>query len=110
MILNLLYKPAPRRAMVATSRLQVSPQGIQDAVVATPLRHVLLVSRSTLVEFRLCPGDLRENILVDDSEIGDLHSLPSGTVLNISGVAIRLTMHCEPCGRLAHIVSNPKAL
>jgi hypothetical protein len=33
-----------------------------------------------------------------------LHSLPSGTVLKVGKVLVRLTVHCEPCGRLKGVV------
>ena len=96
--------------MRATSALVVSPDGIHNAVTTAPIRHVLIVPRSTLVDFGLQLGDLRENIVVDDTGIGDIHDLPSGTVLGINGVLIRLTVHCEPCGRLAHVLANPKSV
>jgi MOSC domain-containing protein YiiM len=48
--------------------------------------------------------------VIDDRQIGDLHALPSGTVLGINTVLIRLTVHCEPCGRLAHYVRKPQSI
>lgn len=110
MILNLFYKPERYKPVVETSELSVSTKGISGAIDAAPIRHVLIVPRRTLDEFGLQPGDLRENIVVDDSAIGDLHALPSGTVLAIGDVLVRLTIHCEPCPRLSHLVPDYRML
>lgn len=110
MILNLFYKPNRYKPMVETSELSVSTSGITGAVDAPPIRHVLIVPTSTLAEFQLKPGDLRENLVVDDFAIGDLHALPSGTVVAIGDVLVRLTIHCEPCPRLSHLVPDFKTL
>jgi hypothetical protein len=105
MILNLFYKPKRHEPMMPVAALEIAAGRISGAVPGELLRQVLIVPRSTLDKFRLAPGDLRENILLDDKEIGPLHDLPSGTVLDINGVRIRLTVHCEPCQRIAHLVS-----
>jgi len=110
MILNLFYKPERYKPVVAASELSVSPSGIKGAIYAAPIRHVLIVPRTTLTEFRLEPGDLRENLVIDDSAIGDLHAFPSGTVLAIGKVLARLTIHCEPWPRLSHLVPDFKML
>lgn len=39
-----------------------------------------------------------ENVII---EFDGLHDLPSGTTLEIGEARIRLTFHCEPCGRVA---------
>lgn len=104
MILHLFYKPLRYKPLVEVERLDVSTDGIAGAAPSSPMRHVLIVPRSTLDELKLSPGNLRENMVVDDSGIGPLHSLPSGTVLKIGSVRIRLTVHCEPCGRLRGVV------
>ena len=110
MITNLFLKPQRRQPMVAVDHLLVSPNGIADSVATLAMRQVLIVPVTTLEEFGLKPGDLRENVVVDDTGITGIHSIPSGSVLNINGVLIRLTVHCEPCGRLAHLVPRPKLL
>lgn len=106
MILKLLYKPARYQPLVEVQELAVSTEGVVGAAPALPLRHVLIVPRSTIDEFRLAPGDLRENVIVDDVGIGPLHALPSGTVLGLGDVHVRLTVHCEPCGRLRGVVET----
>ncbi len=104
MIHQLFLKPRRYEPMVEARELLVSPAGIQGAVYSAPIRHLLMVPKSTLLEFELKPGDLRENLIIDDDGIGNLHTLPSGTVIKIQDVLVRLTVHCEPCGRLRHLV------
>ena len=87
----------------------MSTTGIFGGIPSLPIRQVLIVPQSTLDLFRLSPGDLRENLIIDDSGMEPLHSLPSGTVLKIGEVLVRLTVHCEPCHRLKEVV-NPKAI
>lgn len=71
-----------------------------------PWRHVLLLPSSTLAEFDLKPSELRENILVSD----DIQTLPSGTVIELGNVKVRLTFHCEPCKKLKPLISPNKLL
>jgi len=110
MILNLLYKTERYKPLAETSQFSVSPSGIAGAIESTPIRQVLIVPQRTLDTFSLRPGDLRENIVLDDTSIGDLYDMPSGTVLVIGDVHIRLTIHCEPCPRLSHLVPDYKIL
>lgn len=83
----------------------VGPNGIEGHVYCQPLRQVLIVPTQSLTEFNLNPGDLRENIVLDGL---DLHKLESGTVIQIGSVRIRLTFHCEPCRKIANMVSLRK--
>jgi MOSC domain-containing protein YiiM len=108
MILTLSYKPRRHESLVNVTEMDVSPNGIDGAVYAAPMRHVLIVPLSTLNEFSLRPGDLRENLVIDDSAIGNLHAMPSGTILSIGTAHIRLSVHCEPCGRLGKLVDIRK--
>ena len=68
-------------------------------------RQVLLVSAEVLREFKLQPGDLRENIIVDKM---DVDGLPSGSVLQIGHSAkVRLTYHCEVCKYIGTLGVKP---
>lgn len=61
------------------------------------LRHLLIVSQETLDKFNLNPGDLRENLVIDQS----INKLKSGQVIQIGQNAkARITFHCEPCYKL----------
>jgi hypothetical protein len=104
MITNLFLKPARRDPMAAVSALSVTPEGLNGSVDAPTIRQLLIVPKTSLDEFDLRPGDLRENVVVDDSRNTPLHELPSGTVLRLGPIRIRLTVHCEPCPRVAHLV------
>src|SRR5947209_5380901 len=97
MILHLLNKPGRYKPLVEVDELVVSTTGILGSVSSLPIRQVLIVPQNTLDHFRLSPGDLRENLVIDDSGMEPLHSLPSGTVLKIGEALVRLTVHCEPC-------------
>ena len=93
---------SPMRPVIAFG---VGPNGIEGNVHCQPLRQVLIIPTRSLTEFNLNPGDLRENIVVDGL---DLHKLESGSVIQIGGVRIRLTFHCEPCRAIADKVSLKK--
>lgn len=103
-------KPARRAPMERVDSLHVSTMGIAGASPSSPIRQILLVPESTLFKFQLAPGDLRENVVIAEPEEWDLHALPSGTVLALGDVRIRLTVHCEPCARLLGVVPRVSAL
>lgn len=65
----------------------------------------LLVTRSEDLEsFGLLAGQLLENIIISDSAEADF--VPGARLRLGSGAEIRLTMHCEPCQRIAAYVSQ----
>ncbi|MGH8910248.1 MAG: MOSC domain-containing protein [Egibacteraceae bacterium] len=103
----LFLKPAKNCPMVDVSRVGMTlraGQGIEGDCNAHPLspRQALLTRREDLEDFSIGAGDLRENIVIQ--------GLPSnrfapGSILGIGEqAAIRLTFHCEPCKRIAHVV------
>jgi MOSC domain-containing protein YiiM len=100
-VTHLFVKRAHGTPMEATGTLAFSPQGLATGVRCSPLRQVLITSRSVTADRGLAPGDLRENIEVDCDE---LYALPSGTVIRIGAALIRLTFHCEPCRKILHLV------
>lgn len=93
-VTNLFLKPAPRQEMRPVKRLLFSRNGINGNVPCQPLRQVLISSLPVANACGLLPGDLRENIVVDD---GQLYELQSGAVVEVGEARIRLTFHCEPC-------------
>jgi alkylated DNA nucleotide flippase Atl1 len=100
-ILNLWIKQPDHRMVACSSVNLVSGYGIegdQNARVGSP-RQVLLVDQPSLQLFGLQPGDLSENILVDQC----CADWTSGQILNLGGAFIRLTFLCEPCFRLESI-------
>lgn len=104
---HLFVKDGHANPMRSVMAFGVGPNGIEEQVYCQPLRQVLIVPTQSLTEFKLNPGDLRENIVVDGL---DLHKLESGTVIQIGSVRIRLTFHCEPCRKLADIVNLRKIM
>jgi alkylated DNA nucleotide flippase Atl1 len=66
-----------------------------NANIASP-RQVLLVSRDSLNEMRIGNSDLRANLVID----GDLDGIHSGTIITFRELTLRITIPCEPCGKL----------
>jgi MOSC domain-containing protein YiiM len=101
-VTRLFDKRAHGTPMEPVGALGFSPQGLAANVRCSPLRQVLITSRSVTEQYGLAPGDLRENIEVDRD---DLYALASGTVIRIGAALVRLTFHCEPCKKITHLVS-----
>ena len=100
-VTDLFIKRAHGARLEPVAELDVSPQGIAGGVSCSPLRQVLITSRSVTQDCGLQAGALRENIVVDCPEFYDL---PSGTVVNIGAAHVRLTFHCEPCKKILHLI------
>jgi MOSC domain-containing protein YiiM len=106
-VTDLFVKRACGKAMQRVSRLDFGPEGIANGVHCSPLRQVLITSRSVTRECGLAPGDLRENVVVD---MDGLYDLPSGTVIEIGQALVRLTFHCEPCKKILHLITFDRVL
>lgn len=94
---NLFIKQTKGAALCAVESLRFSRAGIDGNTSCSPLRQILILPHSTLDQLALHPGQLRENVVVEHP---GLHELESGTELTIGAARIRLTFHCEPCGRV----------
>jgi MOSC domain-containing protein YiiM len=101
-VTSLFVKRAHGERVRAVRELAFGPHGLASGVPSSPLRQVLITSRSVTADCGLAPGDLRENIEVD---VDDLYDLPSGSVIRIGAALIRLTFHCEPCKKIMHLVA-----
>jgi MOSC domain-containing protein YiiM len=106
-VTSLFIKLARGKPMEPVSKFEFSPQGIATGLRCSPLRQVLITSRSASRECGLAPGDLRENIEIDADH---LYDLPSGTVIRVGEALIRLTFHCEPCKKIRHLVAVDRIL
>jgi MOSC domain-containing protein YiiM len=98
----LFAKPAPRAPMIAVQELRgVAGQGLVDDANAHPAspRHVLLVDANDLRELSLRGDQLRANIVLD----GNVNALPSGTVLAIGELRMRITIECDRCAHLERV-------
>jgi alkylated DNA nucleotide flippase Atl1 len=71
-------------------------------------RQVLVTLASELRALDISPGALGENIVIasDQPEL----FRPGTALLTSSGVEIRLTMFCEACWRISHVVPNLRQL
>ena len=98
---NLFIKPQHGVALRVVNSIAVTETGIGGNVSCAPFRQVLISSEAVTAECGLLPGDLRENIVVD---FDGLYDLPSGAVVEIGDVSIRLTFHCEPCKTILQLV------
>jgi MOSC domain-containing protein YiiM len=101
-VTNLSIKRKHGAALEQVSTFAFDRTGISGGVACAPFRQVLIASRPILIECGLKPGDLRENILLED---GQLYDLPSGTVVKIGQALIRLTFHCEPCKQILKLIA-----
>ncbi len=101
-VTNLFIKRAHRERMDVVSRMAFTANGISGGVRCSPLRQVLITSRTVTRNLGLEAGDLRENIVVD---VDGFYDLPSGSVIRVGEALIRLTFHCEPCRKILHLVA-----
>ncbi|MEH2006455.1 MGMT family protein [Nostoc sp.] len=84
--------------------------GIEGDINADPIspRQVLIVRYEDIFDLSIKPGELRENIVVTGIEFDNF--IPGSLLTFESGAAIRLTFHCEPCKRIAHLVESLKSI
>jgi hypothetical protein len=100
-VTNLYIKSKRGAALKEVTTFSYNQDGISGGVACARFRQVLIASRPILTECALKPGDLRENVLLDDDR---LYDLPSGTVVRIGQALIRLTFHCEPCKQILKLI------
>jgi hypothetical protein len=101
-VTNLYIKRKHGAELEAVTTFTFDKDGIGGSVACAPFRQVLIASRPILADCGLKPGDLRENILLEDD---GLYALPSGTVIRIGQALIRLTFHCEPCKQVLKLIA-----
>ncbi|MEH2423577.1 MAG: MGMT family protein [Nostoc sp.] len=84
--------------------------GIEGDINADPIspRQVLIVRYEDILDLSINPGELRENIVIMGIEFDNF--IPGSLLTFESGAAIRLTFHCEPCKRIAHLVESLKSI
>lgn len=72
-------------------------------------RQVLILERAILAELHLEPGDLREQILIEEGL--DLMHCTAGTRVEIGEATFELVQECEPCRRIGTMlgVADPEA-
>jgi alkylated DNA nucleotide flippase Atl1 len=110
-VTHLFTKVKPRSMMVELKTLNLRVgYGIEEDINAEPIspRQVLIVRYEDILDLSIKPGELRENIVVTGREFDDF--IPGTMLIFESGAAIRLTFHCEPCKRIAHLVKSLKGI
>lgn len=96
---SLSVKPRPRSEMqtiqTVTGIAGLGLVGDANSDKVSP-RQVLIVSSDDLASLGLSSQDLRANIVLE----GNLSSLSSGDLVAFDHLVLRITIPCEPCGRL----------
>jgi len=86
----------PMRSVPAVTA--VAGKGLEgDAAFGRERRQVLLVGQSSLSDFSLLPGMLRENMTLTGMVLDDL---AEGTLLDMGEAILEITGDCEPCGQM----------
>jgi len=76
----------------------VSGKGIVgDASYGKRNRQLLLIDSETLADFQLNPGDVRENVTLENFE---LIQLSPNDQLQLGEIVLAVTGPCEPCWKL----------
>jgi hypothetical protein len=100
-VTNLYIKRKHGAALEEVTTFAFDKNGIGGGVACARFRQVLIASRPILDDCGLKPGDLRENVLLEDDR---LYDLPSGAVIKIGQALIRVTFHCEPCKQILQLI------
>ncbi|MEL6440417.1 MAG: MGMT family protein [Cyanobacteria bacterium J06621_8] len=110
-VIHLYRKQERKGAMSAADTLPIDRGwGIVEDLNSDRLspRQILLTSIQELNQLSIPPGELRENIVLDVANFAGFQ--PGAKLTFSSGAAIRLTFYCEPCRRVAHLVSSLSTL
>ncbi|MEH1927137.1 MGMT family protein [Nostoc sp.] len=110
-IRHLFTKVKPGCVMVELKTLNLKVgYGIEGDINADSIspRQVLIVRHEDILNLSIKPGELRENIVVTGIEFDNF--IPGSLLTFESGAEIRLTFHCEPCKRIAHLVKSLKSI
>lgn len=107
LIQSLFIKQEHNASLSKTEQLNLHRgYGIEGDINADHLspRQVLVVSAEDLTGLSIPPGELRENIVLESTNLAAFK--PGAKITFPSGAAIRLTFYCEPCKRVAHLVDS----
>jgi alkylated DNA nucleotide flippase Atl1 len=110
-IVNLFSKSQRSSNSIEQKKLSLTVgSGIDRDIHANPIspRQILIVRQEDLLELRINPGELSENMVIAGVDADRF--IPGAMLKFDSGAAIRLTFHCEPCKRVAHLVKSLKSI
>jgi MOSC domain-containing protein YiiM len=110
-IVNLFIKSKRSSITIEQQKLNLKVgSGIDRDIHAHAIspRQILIVRQEDLQELSINPGELSENVVISGV---DSDRFTPGAMLKFDcGAAIRLTFHCEPCKRVAHLVESLKTI
>jgi alkylated DNA nucleotide flippase Atl1 len=110
-IVNLFIKSQRNSSPIEHQKLSLKAGfGIDRDIHANGIspRQILIVRQEDLQDLSINPGELSENMVISGV---DFDRFTPGSMLKFaSGAAIRLTFHCEPCKRVAHLVESLKQI
>jgi hypothetical protein len=98
-----LYLKSQQGGPHKRDQLDVSLTGVKNGRDCHPWKQFLIIPQATLDRFDITGQDLKVDAVIKSDF--DLHTLPSGSVIKIGDVKIRLTFHCEPCAKIKHLGS-----
>jgi MOSC domain-containing protein YiiM len=110
-IVNLFIKLKRSSRMTEEQELRLKAgAGIDRDIHANSIspRQILIVRQEDLQDLSINPGELSENMVISGVD-GDRFT-PGAMLKFDRGAAIRLTFHCEPCKRVAHLVKSLKQI
>jgi MOSC domain-containing protein YiiM len=98
-ITHIFIKPGKGAEMKSVQNVRaVKDMGLEnDQAYGKKNRQILLIEKETLMAFGLQPGQIRENVVVEDLVISNM---PSGTKLKSGEVLLEITGDCAPCDYL----------
>lgn len=101
-VVHLFRKPAHRAPMQAADSLNaVEGKGIQDdASFGRARRQVLLIDEHILKQFRILPGQVRENIVTRGLQLSEI---AESDQLVVGEARLEVTGECSPCSRVDEI-------
>lgn len=94
-VVRLYLNKASREPLEAVEVARAIEGGLEgDKHVGHPTRQVLIIEAEILDEFKLQPGQLRENVVTRGVKV---QGTPAGTRLKIGEAELEITHDCSPC-------------
>jgi MOSC domain-containing protein YiiM len=88
-------------------RQAIVGQGLEGCAHANPpKREVLFVSKEHLESVGVEPGEIRENLTIDGT---DVEEWPVGQRVRAGGAEFEITMVCDPCHRMDELRDGLRA-
>jgi MOSC domain-containing protein YiiM len=108
-VTNIFTSPGRKsgRAESHERRRAIAGQGLEGCAHANPpKREVLFVSKEHLDSVGVEPGEIRENLTIDGT---DVEQWPVGQRVRAGGAEFEITMVCDPCHRMDELRQGLRA-